>query len=188
MEAAEQLMRSSPVDEVTIAGITQAADVGHGTFYLHFKSKYEVMVPIVQSLAADWDTQLQAETASMDDPAEVIAYSARQMGRRIVGDPLWCWLLQHSGVPVDEIRQAVGSFSSRDFGRGLMTGRFQVPTLQVGSVFMLGGYVNGLMAAIPSDDAGEIIDQVVEMMLRVMGVPPEEAADIAHRPLIDSET
>ena len=52
IQAAERLMRSRPVEEVTISDITSAADVGHGTFYLHFSSKYEVLVPIVQAVAA----------------------------------------------------------------------------------------------------------------------------------------
>ena len=33
---AESLMRNQPIDDITIQDITDAADIGHGTFYLHF--------------------------------------------------------------------------------------------------------------------------------------------------------
>ena len=52
---AERLMRERPIDEVTVGDITDAADVGHGTFYLHFKSKYAVLVPITRGIAQQWD-------------------------------------------------------------------------------------------------------------------------------------
>ena len=42
-------MLAGPIDDIQIKHITEAADVGHGTFYLHFKSKYDVLVPIVQA-------------------------------------------------------------------------------------------------------------------------------------------
>ena len=38
IEAAEELMSEGPIDDVQIKHITELADVGHGTFYLHFKS------------------------------------------------------------------------------------------------------------------------------------------------------
>ena len=95
---AESLMRSRPIDEITIQDITDAADIGHGTFYLHFKSKYEVLIPIVEQQAVRWDEIIQQRVSDVDDPAIVLASSSRYMARVIVADPLWRWFLQHSGV------------------------------------------------------------------------------------------
>ena len=36
LAVSEELMRVRPIDQVTIKDITDAADVGHGSFYLHF--------------------------------------------------------------------------------------------------------------------------------------------------------
>jgi AcrR family transcriptional regulator len=124
MAEAERLMREHPVDEVTIGDITEAADVGHGTFYLHFKSKYEVLVPIIKNYAEEIDRLIQATVQGFDDPAEVMAFSGRHMARSIIADPLWRWFLQHSGVPVEDMREVIGRFSGRDFGKGLLSGRF----------------------------------------------------------------
>ena len=180
---AESLMRSRPIDEITIQDITDAADIGHGTFYLHFKSKYEVLIPIVEQEAIRWDEIFQQRVSDVDDPAIVLACSSRYMARVIVADPLWRWFLQHSGVPVDDMRQAIGRFGARDFGRGLMSGRFKVPELTIASSFMLGGFVNGLLASFDSADQNRTIDQMVELFLRVVGLEPEEAEKIANLPL-----
>ena len=109
---AESLMRSRPVDEVTIQDITDAADIGHGTFYLHFKSKYEVLIPLIEQEAIRWDKIIQQRVSDIDDPAVVLANSSRYMARVISADPLWRWFLQHSGVPVDDVRRAIGRFGA----------------------------------------------------------------------------
>jgi AcrR family transcriptional regulator len=181
--AAEALMRSQPVDAVTIQDITEAADIGHGTFYLHFKSKYEVLVPIIQQMASDWDAVLQQNLRDVDDPAETLAISTRHMARIIIGDPLWCWFLKHSGVPVEDMREAVGSFGGRDLGKGLFSGRFHLPEVAIGSGFLLGAFVNSLLTSLKADDPALTIDQAVEMILRVLGLDQAEAKLIAHREL-----
>ena len=181
--AAEKLMSEGPVDEVTIQLITDAADVGHGTFYLHFKSKYEVLVPIIQERAATADARVQQALADESDPARVLAVSARQMGRTALADPLWRWFLQHSGVPVEDMRAAIGTFSARDFRRGIESGRFHVPDLRGMSHFLLGAYVTTLLSALPLDDPGGTLDGMAELMLRTVGLSVEEAAGIAHEPL-----
>jgi AcrR family transcriptional regulator len=180
---AESLMRSRPIDDITIQDITDAADIGHGTFYLHFKSKYEVLIPIVEQEAIRWDEIIQRRVSDVDDPAVVLASSSRYMARVIVADPLWRWFLQHSGVPVDDMRQAIGRFGARDFGRGLMSGRFHVPELTIATSYMLGGFVNGLLASFDSANPNRTIDQMVEMLLRVIGLELEEAERIANLPL-----
>lgn len=180
---AETLMRSRPIDEVTIQDITDAADVGHGTFYLHFKSKYEVLIPLIEQEAIRWDKIIQHRVSDIDDPAVVLANSSRYMARVISADPLWRWFLQHSGVPVDDVRRAIGRFGVRDFRRGLRSGRFDVPDRAAALSFMLGGFVSGLLASFESTDPERIIDQTVEMILRVIGLEAEEAGQIASLPL-----
>jgi len=181
--AAESLMRSRSIDGITIRDITEAADVGHGSFYLHFKSKYEVLIPIVQGMAEELDTRLRGLLANLTDPAEIMAVSGRHMGRMIVADELWRWTLLHAAVPVQEMQNAIGRFSQRDFNRGHQTGRLLVNDVAAASSFALGGYVNCLMSAFNEQDAHQRIDDGVEIMLRVFGLSIAEAKRIAHQSL-----
>lgn len=181
--AAEALMRERAIEDVTIGDITSAADVGHGTFYLHFKSKYEVLLPIVRAAAEKWDDEIQAHLGDRDDPAEVVGLSTRYMARLLHGDPLWRWLLKEGGLPLELVKDAIGRFSARDFGRGLLSGRFQVTDLQATNNFMGGGFVAGLLASFASEDPGDAIDNMAELILRTLGLDVAEAARIAHQPL-----
>lgn len=180
---AERLMRARPMEEITIGDITSAADVGHGTFYLHFKSKLEVLVPIIRALAEHCDRVIQEQLTGSEDPAEVVGLSTRYMGRAVSADPLWCWLLQHSGMPIEDMRTAIGRFAARDFGRGLLSGRFQVPDLPAANSFLMGGFVTGLQASFTADDPERAIDNMAELVLRTLGVEVHEASRIAHQPL-----
>ena len=183
LAAAETLMRANPIDSVTIQDITDAADVGHGSFYLHFKSKYEVLVPIIHAHAAFLDQKLQKVIPTISDPAEVMAISARYMARMIVADELWRWFLRHPGVPSVEIQKAVGRFSDRDFEEGFRSGRFKVNDRIATRDYAFGGLVNCLMTAFDTEDPIQLIDDGAELMLRVFGLSPEEASQIAHRQL-----
>lgn len=179
----ERLMRARPVEEITIGDITDAADVGHGTFYLHFKSKYEVLIPITRNMAERWDQVIQDATSNVDDPAEVVGLSARHMGRAVIADPLWRWMLKHSGMPINDIRNAIGRFAARDFGRGFTSGRFQVGDLPAANSFLTGGFVASLLASFDSEEPDSAIDNMAELLLRTLGIDVQEAARIAHQSL-----
>lgn len=75
LEAAEKLMEERDPEEVTIQDITQAADIGHGTFYTHFKTKMDVLSPIVEDRAKLHTARLDRLTQDMEDPAEVFCVS-----------------------------------------------------------------------------------------------------------------
>ncbi len=181
--AAGELFRARGVDAVTIQDITSAADVGHGSFYLHFKTKTDVLLSILIAHAAELDAQVQAALGHDADSALVLASSSRFIGRNILSDELWCWLLANSGVPSESLRAAFGRFSSRDLRAGLLSGRFKADDMKASAVFCFGGYVSVLLAAIGQKDAHAMIDLAAETMLRVLGIDAAEAAAIARAPL-----
>lgn len=183
VDAAADLFRAHGVDAVTIQDITGAADVGHGSFYLHFKTKTDVLLPILMEDARALDERVQRSFEPVSDPADVLATSARYVGAQIVRDELWRWLLRHSGIPSESMRQAFGRFSVRDFKAGLATRRFHAPDPDATAIFCFGGYVSVLLACLDRDDPEPMIDDATETMLRVLGLDAGEAAVIAHRSL-----
>ena len=185
ISAADKLMRTRPLEELTISDITEAADVGHGTFYLHFKSKYEVAVPIFHQKSEQWDAAIQRSLGDINDPAAAVARSTRHIGRMMAVDPLCRWFIQQSGFPVDDVLDALGRFVARDIERGLETGRFTVTDMDITARYLIGGVVSALMTILDEDEPGYQIDRVAELMLRVLGVAAGEANEIAFQPLPD---
>lgn len=186
--AATDLLSERPIDDITIADLTSAADVGHGSFYLHFKSKHDVLTPIVAEYASAMDERFQRLTADLSDPAAIIALSARLTAREVKTNPIWRWYLKHSAAPLEEMAMAFRSYSLRDIEKGIRSGRFEISDIKLTTNFGFGGFINVVKQCMDEADVDEKVDTATELMLRVFGVPAEDAHELAHQPLPAEET
>ena len=66
---------------VSIQEITDAADVGFGSFYNHFSTKDELFAEAVSATLDTWGALRDKMVAGLDDPAEIFAMSFRMTGR-----------------------------------------------------------------------------------------------------------
>ncbi|MEM9037287.1 MAG: TetR/AcrR family transcriptional regulator [Actinomycetota bacterium] len=182
VDAAERLMRDRGVDDVTIQDITEAADVGHGTFYLHFKSKGEVLRPVIERLAAPVAEQIDTAARGSTDPALRVALGVRFVLRAIAEDPLWSWY-SRSGLSFSNLVADMGVQAREDITNGLDSGRFDVGDVAT-TVSFIDGAIVGVVSAIDEGvPAEELADGTAELMLRVLGIPTDEAARLARTPL-----
>ncbi|WP_280245786.1 TetR/AcrR family transcriptional regulator [Nocardia abscessus] len=78
---------------VSIQEITDAADVGFGSFYNHFESKEQLFDEAVRSALQVYSEMRDGIVALYEDPAEVFAVSFRMTGR----------LQRHSGDGASDI-------------------------------------------------------------------------------------
>ena len=176
-------MRKKGVDAVTIQDITDAADVGHGTFYLHFESKADVLRPIVEQLALRIHQRVERVTRGNSDPALRLATGIRVALSSIAGDPIWNWYVFHSGTPYRQLAHGMGAPPLEDMNRGIAQGRFQVPELRSTWMFIDGAMI-GVLTAWESEALGEDAAEITaELVLRSLGITPEEAARLARLPL-----
>jgi len=183
VRAAERLMRQRGVDAVSIQDITEAADIGHGSFYLHFKSKTEVLRPLIDQLAQRIHEQVDRATHGNRDPAVRFATGIRIALRTIARDPIWSWYVFQLGTPFRQLAEGMGAPPQEDVNRGVASGRFQVGNLRATWSFIDGALIGVLTAwnrGALDEDAAEI---TAELVLRSLGVSPEEAAHIAREPL-----
>ena len=80
VRAAQRLIAEGRVN-VPVLEITQAADVGMGSFYNHFDSKEQLFEAAVADVLDAHGALLDRLTASIEDPAETFAASFRLTGR-----------------------------------------------------------------------------------------------------------
>jgi len=183
LEAAEELTQSRDVDVVTIEDITEAADVARRTFYHYFESKNDVVVPIARARTRELNRRIDRVVEGIDDPAEVISIALRHTLRGFPEDPLCAWFIFRSGLPQQRLLEGIGESGTRDVSRGIETGRFSLTNVKAASSLLGGAMIGALSGRLDGtlDDAD--LDDAVEYLLRLLGVPDEEARDIAHRPL-----
>lgn len=73
VKAAKGLFARQGVDNTRIQEITDEADVGFGSFYNHFQSKEALIEVVLADTVAAQGAEIDALTAQLDDPAEIIS-------------------------------------------------------------------------------------------------------------------
>ena len=183
LEAAEALMLARGVEAVTVEEITEAADVARRTFYHHFDSKHDLLVPIARARTKSLNRRIDRLIEEVPDPAEAVSIALRHTFRGIPEDPLCAWFVLRSGLPYERLLDGIGESGSRDVARGIAAGRFAIDNHAAGSTLLVGSLIAVISARVDGKLGDEDLDAAVEYALRLLGVPSVEASDIAHRPL-----
>jgi AcrR family transcriptional regulator len=174
---------------VPVLEITQAADVGMGSFYNHFESKEELFEAAVADVLDNHGALLDALTASIDDPAETFACSYRLTGRLFRRRPTESQILLANGMTLLASGHGLAPRAKRDIEEATRAGRFSVDdpglALAVAGGALLG--LGNLLRNEPDRDDAAAADAVTEDVLRLFGLPADEAREICRRPLPDLE-
>ncbi|MFX0579234.1 TetR/AcrR family transcriptional regulator [Nocardia nepalensis] len=168
-----------------ILEITQAADVGMGSFYNHFQSREELFEAAVEEALDRHGAALDLLCANMDDPAHVFAQSFRLTGRLHRRNPTLSKVLLNNGLALIRSDRGLAPRASRDIEAATRAGRFQVRDVELAMTIVAGAAIclgQLLHEQLDRDDAAAT-DQVAEDLLRMFGLPAEEAHDICQRPL-----
>jgi AcrR family transcriptional regulator len=174
-------MSEKGMEGVAINEITEAADVGFGSFYNHFESKEAIVDAVLAEAVAAQGEAIDAATAELDDLAEVVAAAHRSLLNLARSDPDWGWLLIRLDLSLS--LRALGPFARRDLERGIKAGRFQVPNKRV-ALFAMGGALLGVMRDVLDGQAPKAADRHhAEGVLRMLGLTAADAAEVVRRPL-----
>jgi AcrR family transcriptional regulator len=170
---------------VPVLEITQAADVGMGSFYNHFQSKEELFDAAVADVLDNHGALLDALTASIDDPAETFACSFRLTGRLFRRRPQESQILIANGLNLMSSDRGLGPRAQRDIAAAAAAGRFTVDDPKLAMAVAAGALLGlgKLLQNEPERDDAAAADRVTEDVLRLFGLPAEDAHEICTRPL-----
>jgi AcrR family transcriptional regulator len=186
IRAAQTFMAAGKVN-VPVLEITQAADVGMGSFYNHFDSKEQLFQAAVNEVLDTYGALLDKLARDGDDPAETFARSFRLIGRLFRRRPDMSRVLLNSGLTLISSDRGLAPRALRDIDEATRAGRFTVddPVL---ALAVAGGALMGLGQLLhdqPERNDAAAADSVTEDVLIMFGVPADDAAEICHRPLPD---
>jgi len=186
VRAAQTFMAAGKVN-APILEITQAADVGLGSFYNHFESKEELFRAALEDALDAFGDVLDQLTADMDDPAEVFAQSFRLTGRLHRRQPDLSRVLLHNALAIAGSSKGLVPRARRDLEAAADAGRFAIRDPELATTIVAGASLclGQLLHDHPARDDAEATDQVAEDLLRMFGIPADEAREISHRPLPD---
>ncbi|HYZ67358.1 MAG TPA: TetR/AcrR family transcriptional regulator [Mycobacterium sp.] len=172
---------------VPVLEITQAADVGMGSFYNHFDSKEHLFQAAVNDVLDDVGAILDKLSADDEDPAETFARSFRLVGRLFRRRPEMSRVLLNTGLTLISADRGLAPRALRDIGAASRAGRFTVddPVL---ALAVAGGALMGLGQLLhdqPDRDDADAADKVTRGVLIMFGLRADEAAEICGGPLPD---
>jgi AcrR family transcriptional regulator len=183
IDAAHRLIAQKAIEATPISEITEAADVAIGSFYNHFESKEALVEAVVTDTMESHGADVDQATAGMEDPAEVLAASVRLTVRKVDSDPIWGWFVVRTNSMIPGLRESLGRRLGRDLRQGFRAGRFAAYEEKT-MMAAIGGAVVGVMQSRLLGDVPADADlHLAKEVLCMLGLRPEEATEIANRPL-----
>ncbi|MCC8403322.1 TetR/AcrR family transcriptional regulator [Paraburkholderia sp. MMS20-SJTN17] len=198
LHAAFGLVSKKGMDSVTINEITDAADVGFGSFYNHFDSKEGLFTALIEWLFEEFADTLDGLVSGLADPAEVLAVSVRHTLLRACRDPVWGQLLIREGLSAHALSTGLGQRLLRDMRRGIAQSRFMVADELLCAISAIGTVLAGLAAELRSPSSSQRTSQsrqalhsreerfaenIATVVLQGVGLKRMEAERIARRPM-----
>lgn len=195
LEAAFKLMSERGMDAVAINEITEAADVGFGSFYNHFESRDEIYAVLMNTVFENFGNALEQLVKDIEDPAEVIAVCIRHTLLRARREPLWGRFLIRESLSPRMLSRGLPVRLMRDIQKGVAAGRFTIPD-PIMTFLVVGG---GALAAISAElqleeNAGDAFrehglvregfaERAATALLQSLGLTFKQAEAICRRPL-----
>jgi len=206
LEAALRLMSEKGMEGVAINDITEAADVGFGSFYNHFESKEAIYNALMDDAFERFADALDRLVEGITDPAEVISISVRHTLLRALETPVWGRFMIREGLSAHTLTRGLGRRLLRDIQRGIDAGRFKVEDPMMTFIAVAGAVMGAISAALPSSHGdgtssgpgsgtgptlirrlgfkdGEVPERTAAIVLRTLGLSAATANGVAHRPL-----
>ncbi|WP_078987620.1 TetR/AcrR family transcriptional regulator [Streptomyces sp. XY332] len=187
VRAARQILAETGDTSVSIQVIAERADVGFGSFYNHFDSKTELFEAAVQDALEEFGQTFDERLAGIDDPAELVSTGFRLSARMAESHPELMQVLRRRGLGHIHSDNGLARRALRDVEAGMASGRFTAVDPVV-ALSALGGTLLSLVElrfARPDVDGDDAAVNLAEMVLRMLGVPPDDAHEVARRPLPD---
>lgn len=186
VSAARQLLTVRDSADVSIQEITDAADVGFGTFYNHFGSKQELFDAAVEQVIEEHGAMLDEVTRGISDAAEVFAASVRITARFPQTHPELAKIIDRVGPRYLTSPTGLAPRALRDLHHARDVGRLSFDDAAV-AIACAGGALLGvihLSLAQPDHTAiGEAADGLALNLLRMFGLPDADARAVVGRPL-----
>ncbi|MER5756953.1 TetR/AcrR family transcriptional regulator [Streptomyces sp. NPDC002088] len=185
VRAARQILAESGGTSASIHAIAEHADVGLGSFYNHFRGKPDLFDAAVADALEEYAQAVDQRLHGVDDPAERLAGGVRLAARMAESYPEIMQILCHSQLGRICAGDGLAPRAKRDVEQGMAAGRFTV----VDPVIAL-TVLNGSLLALlelwcnqPGTDSDQAAGTMAEMILQMLGLSPDEARDLARRPL-----
>lgn len=180
--AGRRLFSEHPVDAVTVDDIVRAAAVGKGSFYNHFPDRESLLRAVSAEIRRSVEGAIRRANAEESDPARRVARAVCCYLRYAIDEPEPAAVLVRIHGGHTSLDAPLNRGLVDDMEGGLASGRFAVPTVEAGALYLLGVCQMALARLVQEPTPGlaiSLAQQMCALLLRGLGLPPAEAELIA---------
>jgi AcrR family transcriptional regulator len=131
IDAAIRLIAEGRGELASIQEITEAADIGFGSFYNHFESKDQLFETASSEVLERWGLMIDRASAGTSDPAEVFSLSLRLSARLSWTHPDVARFITGAGLDLLDAPGGLAPRAMRDIQAGQAAGQFSVADTEV---------------------------------------------------------
>ncbi|WP_078310830.1 MULTISPECIES: TetR/AcrR family transcriptional regulator [unclassified Mycobacterium] len=184
--AAMRLFVEKGTTQITISELAQEANLARGTLYRNLGSIDGLFDRVVGAISTDLHQRVAATFAGIDDSATRLAIGVRMWVRYAHENPLMGRFAVKFGLSQQTLRTWMTGQPQRDIDSGIASGRYSLGDLTVDSVASLvqGATISSMWMVLEGHQTWrEAGSAAAELVLRALGITPDEARDIAAMPL-----
>jgi AcrR family transcriptional regulator len=185
MDAAVTIFARDGYEAASVNEIARAAEVANGTFYLHFKDKDEIAGAVVFNVLRRIADQISNRLDGVKDEAECICFIIRQMVALALGEPEWgmaffraTWFSPQLREQSPMIRRILTRLE-----HGAARGDFKVEASEYLASLVGGMILLTVYRSLSSGREPDAASQLAELVLRMLGVSPTRAKNLAWKQL-----
>ena len=184
LDAGRSLIAAKGVAGLRIQEITETADVALGSFYNYFESKDEFLADIITESLSELAATTVGPSAGTVDPATVVALASLRIVRLAYVEPDFARLITNIGNADALFVRALHPHARKAVERGMASGRFVVPDIEVLLTAVIGGAF-ALIREILEGRHGPRAGQTYAChCLAALGLTPTEAAAVVEQAVL----
>lgn len=183
IQAAMRVMAQKGVEGTAINDITEAADLGFGSFYNHFKSKSEIAQAVFDRYASALRNVTEAIGEREQDVAVAVAYIQKVLLTKALASPVWGWFIVHASTGLPEIGRTLSEPAVIHIRNGIERGRFVTRSVPTAVRIIQASMFSTMCGLLRGEIKMTAVNETVECLLQMLGVPIPEARELAHRRL-----
>ena len=182
LAAGQRLLAERPVDAVAIDEIVQAAGVAKGSFYNHFEDKDAFASAIFHNIREEIESAVARVNTDVQDPAFRVVRALAVYVNYVLASHERASVLLRINVGLASTHNPLNKGVLEDVAAGLRSGRFIVPSVAAGALFVIGACEIALMSAVENADDRitlTLAQQIGALMLRGLGIGFAEAESLS---------
>jgi AcrR family transcriptional regulator len=185
MRATYEIIAARGLEGLVIQDITEAADVGYGSFYNHFTSKEAVVAAVVDAALAQSAALYEALGAYASDRVESFAMELRACLKQSQIDPVWGWFMLRAMMSGQELRVSVGQRLKRSIEGGIAAGIFAADDAEMARHAVGGLLLLGTLKIVNGEVGDDYPERLAATVLKNLGVPQQKIDSVLAKPLPD---